>query len=556
MRLIWGLGITIYCASIGLFSVHGAEAPALAPPQIFVAGKKLNLQPAPTLQQDILIAPWASVAQAMGARVEWQADKSLLVMESPAGIRLQAQPDQPLLVGNTPLSFSPSVQLAEGRLVGPLKPLVEALEGILEWDPKTRCAYIWGKLLRVQTFGEAQGVAVHFLTSIPVAPTLQHIAPPRRSYIDLPGIYRSNQPEINYVNLAGVLRVRTGQFSLQPPVTRLVLDLAEEAPPAQLRLRPDGCGGQLIVGTVQGDEPLIERLRPKLLKIEAASPQANVLRMTAFLSDPIVPVYDVLRKPYRVLLDLGGAEIQEGLLPAAEALPFLEKLRLLEQGRLVLYMQELVPFTMNVLREPDRVELLFARDRLEGKKIMIDPGHGGKDSGARGSFLLEKDINLDVARRVVQRLALMRAQPFLTRDADYFVDLYERPRLTNALPADLFVSLHCNATGNKNVIGAGTGTYYCHPQSKLLAIVMQDTLVSHLRTKDYGVHQARFCVIRETQIPAVLVELLFIDNKDEEKLLAQPEFRQRAAEGVCEALRRYLEGTNTPSPALLTEPAG
>jgi len=556
MRLIWGLGITIYGATLGLFSAHASEASAPSTSQIFVAEKKLNLQPAPAFQQGILIAPWASVAQAMGARIEWQADKSLLIIESPSGLRLQAQPGQLLLVNNTPVPLSVSAQIVGGKLVGPLKPLVEALDGILEWEPKTRCAHIWGKLLRVQTFGKTQGVAVHFLTSVPVAPTLQHIAPPRRSYIDLPGIYRSNQPDVNYVNLAGVLRVRTGQFALQPPVTRLVLDLAAEAPPAQLRLHPDGCGGQLIVGTVEGDEPLIERLQPKLLKIEAASPQANMLRVTAFLSDPIVPVYDVLRKPYRVLLDLGGAEIQEGLLPAAEALPFLEKLRLLEQGRLVLYMQELVPFTMKVLREPDRVELLFVRDRLENKKIMIDPGHGGKDSGARGRFLLEKDINLDVARRVVQRLALMRAQPFLTRDADYFVDLYARPRMTNALPADLFVSLHCNATGKKNVIGAGTGTYYCHPQSKSLAIVMQDTLVSHLLTKDYGVHQARFCVIRETQIPAVLVELLFIDNEQEEKLLAQPEFRQRAAEGVCEALRRYLEGTNTPSPAILTEPAG
>jgi len=72
--------------------------------------------------------------------------------------------------------------------------------------------------------------------------------------------------------------------------------------------------------------------------------------------------------------------------------------------------------------------------------------------------------------------------------------------------------------------------------------------------KDGGVHQARFCVIRETEIPAVLVELLFIDTKAEEQLLAKPEVREKAAQGVCEGLRRYLEGTGSVTPAVLVPP--
>jgi N-acetylmuramoyl-L-alanine amidase len=214
-----------------------------------------------------------------------------------------------------------------------------------------------------------------------------------------------------------------------------------------------------------------------------------------------------------------------------------------------------VPFTVKALADPDRLQVIFTRDKLAGKKIMVDPGHGGKDSGARGSVLMERDVNLDMAKRTVQGLAVMGARPFLTRDADFFVDLYARPRMANALPADLFVSIHCNATGS-SWVGSGTGTYYYRPRSKALAIVMQDALVPTLQSRDYGVHQENFCVTRETDMTSILIETLFIDNKAEEKLLAQPQFRQRMADGVCEGLRRYLEGTKSVAPATLTEPQG
>jgi len=533
-----------------------APAPKpMPPPQILVARRQLDLTPAPAIVDGTLVAPWEPLARAMGARVSWFPNEALLVMVSPAGRRLQVQPGQPLMVDRTPVPLPLAPAVAGGALVGPVKTLVEALDGVLSWDKNGWRALIWGKLLRLETRGDERGVGVTILTSVPVAMALDKMDDPRRSFVDLNGVYVAGQPPVNYANTAGVQRVRCGQYDNSPPVTRLVLDLRDDAPAPKLQPREDGCGGRLVVGDLHGDEPVIERLRPKLLKVLVASLQPETLTITAFLSDPVEPEYDVLRQPFRVLVDLGGAESVPTSMPASPSLPFVDEIRVLDQGRLALHMNELVPFTVKTLVDPDRVQIVFARDHIAGKKIVIDAGHGGKDSGARGSYLLEKDINLDMAKRTVAGLAAMGAHPTITRDADYFVDLYARPHMANDLDADLFVSLHCNATG-ESWTGSGTGTYYYRLRSKELAVVMHDTLIAGLKTRDYGVHCENFCVTRETNMTAILIETLFIDNKVEEKILDKPEFRQQVANNVCEGIRRYLEGTKSVAPATLVEPQG
>ncbi len=544
--------------ALHLLTLGWAQAPPVAappPPQVCVVRTKLDLDPAPVVQDGTLVGPWGQIARAMGARVTWYGDESLLVIVGAAGRRLQVQPGQPLTIAGEVVALSPAATLADGKLIGPVKPLVEALDGVLQWEAKTQRATIYGKLLRLATHAAERGAGVSFVTSVPVSPQLDRMSNPRRSFVDLAGVYVAGQPGTNYVNLAGLLRVRAAQYADKPPVARVVLDLREEAPTVKLQPREDDCGGRLVVGEVTGKEPLVERLRPRLLKLLAGSHEPHTLTVTAFVSDPLPPVYDVLRGPYRVLLDLSGAEAAEALMPAAEKLPFVQQFRLLDPGRVVLYVDELVPFTVRALTDPDRLQIVFARDRLAGKRIVVDPGHGGKDCGARGSFLLEKDVNLDMAKRTVVGLAALGARPFLTRDADFFVDPYARPRMANELPADLFVSIHCNATGS-GWRGSGTGTYYYRARSKGLAVVMQDTLVPKLASRDYGVHCENFCVTRETNMPAILIETLFIDNRTEEKLLAQPQFRQQLADGVCEGLRRYLEGTKSVPPATLVEPSG
>lgn len=537
-----------------------AQTPPVATPppppvEVVVFRTHLALTPAPVIAGGALMAPWGPIARAMGARVSWYGDEGLLVIVGASGKRLQVQAGQPLTVDNSPVGLSPAAAVQDGTLVAPVKPLVDALDGVMSWDPKTPRLTIFGKLLRLETRADAKGAGVSFITSIPVTPQLDKMNDPRRSIVDLAGVYMRGSRDTNYVNLAGLQRVRCAQYMDDPPVVRVVLDLRDDAPTVKLQPREDDCGGRLVVGSCDGSEPIVERPRPKLLKVLAGSRQPETLTVTAFMSDPIEPEYDILRQPFRVLLDLAGAESAAALMPAAETLPFVDQIKLSEQGRIALYMNELVPFQIKTLTDPDRVQVNFARDHIAGKKIVIDPGHGGKDSGARGSYLMEKDINLDMAKRTVAGLAAMGARPTITRDGDYFVDLYARPHLANAVPADLFVSLHCNATGS-SWVGSGTGTYYYRMRSKELAVVMHDTLIAGLQTRDYGVHCENFCVTRETHMTAILIETLFIDNKVEEKILDKPEFRQAVANNVCEGIRRYLEGTKSVAPAVLVTPQG
>jgi len=186
-----------------------------------------------------------------------------------------------------------------------------------------------------------------------------------------------------------------------------------------------------------------------------------------------------------------------------------------------------------------------ATGALAGKRIVVDPGHGGHDPGAAASpgpplcGPVEKDIVLDIGLRLAALLKAEGAQVTLTRDDDTYVSLQERAALANRLKADAFVSLHCNSCDRPNTL-RGTSVYFDHDHSARLAGIVQQQLVAALGTEDKGVRNANFAVIRRTQMPGILVETAFINyDKDREGLL-HPNFRERAARAITEGLKRFL----------------
>ncbi len=193
-------------------------------------------------------------------------------------------------------------------------------------------------------------------------------------------------------------------------------------------------------------------------------------------------------------------------------------------------------------------------DGVKGHTIVLDPGHGGTDTGAIGvDGLQEKDITLLVAKRVQQLLTDSGARVVMTRDDDQ--DVYG-PSATDAQElqarvdvgeatggAEVFLSIHCNAFAKP--AAHGTETYY-YPKSendKALAQALQDGMLDHGRLRDRGVKQARFYVLRNSSLPAALVELAFITNYEEKKLLADEDFQQEMALGICEGLANYFAAT-------------
>jgi N-acetylmuramoyl-L-alanine amidase len=179
---------------------------------------------------------------------------------------------------------------------------------------------------------------------------------------------------------------------------------------------------------------------------------------------------------------------------------------------------------------------------IKGQTIVIDAGHGAHDSGAVANGLKEKDIILDVALRVKTKLENAGATVIMTRSTDVFLELEERAAVANKSAASTFVSIHANAAASA---AYGTETFYNSQYQKEksleLANSIQSNLVKTLGTRDRGVKEAGFYVIKYTKIPAVLVELGFITNADEAARMATSTFRDQAATAIVAGLKQYYQ---------------
>ncbi len=176
---------------------------------------------------------------------------------------------------------------------------------------------------------------------------------------------------------------------------------------------------------------------------------------------------------------------------------------------------------------------------FRGHIVAVDAGHGGRDPGAIGpTGLMEKDVNLDVAQRLREMLVRSGIRVVMTREADVFVELPDRSRMAKRQGATVFVSIHANASTRP--AASGSETYYLTPQSQVLAQLVQEELGRVPNLINRGAKTANFLVLRESDMPAVLVEVAYLSNVDEEARLRRPEFRQRLAEAVSRGVRRFL----------------
>ncbi|MEN6411966.1 MAG: N-acetylmuramoyl-L-alanine amidase [Veillonellales bacterium] len=187
---------------------------------------------------------------------------------------------------------------------------------------------------------------------------------------------------------------------------------------------------------------------------------------------------------------------------------------------------------------------------LSGKVIALDPGHGGTDSGAIGpAQVQEKTVTLAVAQKVQALLERAGAKVLMTRsdDRDVFApndsavdELRARAQVGNSNKADIFVSIHANSFTSPAV--GGTSTYY-YPKSaydRTLAQSLQDCIVQTDGLDDRGINQANFYVVKHTMMPAALIEMAFISNPKEEKLLTMQQFQQKMAQGIVQGLERFF----------------
>lgn len=241
------------------------------------------------------------------------------------------------------------------------------------------------------------------------------------------------------------------------------------------------------------------------------------------------------------------------------------------------------------LASPSPAFMVESNDAPSSPKVVIDPGHGGKDCGAIGpGGVMEKDVTLSVGLKLAERLSAEGFEVVLTRTSDAFVSLEERTEMANAEKADIFISVHANSVTRRNV--RGIETFFlsfdasdeearrvaafensfatsetpelganddiknilldltmteAHHESSTLAEAIHTRLLRKTRTENRGVKQAPFVVLNGAAMPAVLVEIGFISNPAEERLLSgkkhQGELAGSIAEGVLEFRKTLVE---------------
>lgn len=181
-----------------------------------------------------------------------------------------------------------------------------------------------------------------------------------------------------------------------------------------------------------------------------------------------------------------------------------------------------------------------------GRLIVLDPGHGGSDSGAEHNGLTEKVLTLDIAQRLRPMLVARGFAVKMTRDRDVDVfapndsahdELQARCDAGNSAAAAMFVSIHINSSTSS--APNGTTTFFYKPQDYALAAAIERRLVPALGTANDGVQKANFYVMRHTTMPATLIETAFLSNVSDAALLRLPQFRQRVATAIADGIGDY-----------------
>jgi len=220
--------------------------------------------------------------------------------------------------------------------------------------------------------------------------------------------------------------------------------------------------------------------------------------------------------------------------------------------------------------------LLYPDRYLTPKKITticLDPGHGGKDSGNQAGWHFEKTYTLALAGELQKQLQKAGFKVYLTRTKDTFVELPDRPALANKLKADLFISLHFNGTGSGKNSVKGIETYCITPvgaassnaqgegsnygataanrqeqRSLNLAYQIQKNLTRDLLADDRGVRRARFAVLRDATMPAILIEGGYMSHPAEGKKIYDADYRKQMAAAIVKSVLAYQKLTAPPAP--------
>lgn len=450
------------------------------------------------------------------------------------------------------------------RMLLPARAVGALLGCSVRWEEgdRTLFLYPWVRKFSLQRLGDRYRITVG--AEGPIRYEMGKLAAPPRLFVDLMDVDLAEIPSDLEAGEGYLRGARIRQHSVEPApegeVTRVVVELAAWRP-YRIRESEDGCRLEIEFPLPEASElpPDVEPVVVKGLGFERVSPRLAAVKVgttgTAFC------VSERLEQPPLIVVDIANAgssvaipelKVRDPVVAGACLVPAAEKPG---TQRLIVALRE--PEGHAVVTEAGEVRVLVGRFPLAELKVAVDAGHGGHDTGAIGrSGLEEKDVNLDTARRVYRLLQGMGVKARMTRVDDNPVrpwargnyaeqrrELLRRCEIANEMDADVFVSIHANARARRPDEYRGTETYYRKDDSVGLAEAMQKEVVRAVGLPDGGVirHPKSIIVLYGTRMPSVLVEVGYLSHPEDEAALARPEVRERAAQGIVNGLKRYLE---------------
>lgn len=192
------------------------------------------------------------------------------------------------------------------------------------------------------------------------------------------------------------------------------------------------------------------------------------------------------------------------------------------------------------LSKPKREQIIVPPVKVAGKKtVVIDPGHGGSDVGATRNNIYEKNITLDISKRVAELLSNKGYEVIMTRSADETVSLQERVEISENSEPDIFVSIHVNSSNSETP--SGLETHYYKDNSLQLAKNVHASMLNNINSNNRGLFKSKFYVINHTTAPAILVEIGFLSNPSERAQLVSESRKQATAKAIAEGIYDYFK---------------
>ncbi|MZQ75828.1 MAG: AMIN domain-containing protein [Peptoclostridium sp.] len=545
-----------------------------------IDGKAVNADVPPIILNDRTLLPVRAVSEGIGCNVTWNQKTSEVTIEREyKTIKLKIDSSDVYVNGvkkklpdNVPAKIV--TYKNSGRTMVPARFVLEELGASVDWNSKTRTLAVKSPDSAFDFGGETNSISLsnikwsgneaRIVTSSKPEFKDYVLAGPERLVVDLQNTRFDMSAYTSNVSEGAVSKIRASQFGLDPLVSRVVFDL-NEGSSYKITAASDG-----IIIKFEQDKPVVPEIidegQPLTYGMGAAATKLKIaLDSTVKLLDS-----EYSKSEGKLSLKFDSKYFKNEAMQAAINDTYLKKVTVSKASSGYTYVNAYLSdgAKYDIKNSSTAVEVTFTRERAAKPLIVIDAGHGGKDPGAVGidTKVTEKEIVIDIAGKLQRLLEDEGYKTIMTREDDTFVDLYKRAAIANEAGADIFLSIHINASTSRSVSGIETLYYPSSTSSsgevdlydvsagtasisklkpstdgKGLARTLQDVLIAEMKTANRGiVERPKLVVLNQTKMTASLVELGFISNSNEETLLRTDEYRQRLADALLKGIKEYF----------------